>query len=313
MLARTADSLFWMSRYMERVDILLRTLSNGFYASYDVSDSRPFNWMPIVKMFCYGSKEELADTASSANKVLKSLMVEDETNSLKVLVAKARENARGTQEHLTREVWEAINEKYHSANGIDIDNVIDSGKQMDTLLRQTEESLIYYGVFENTMPRGQGWNFMNLGRFIERGIQTLSFAEEKFQALENTPDVESSSILYWKNLLLNLSGYELYLKSYRGGDHSENIIDMIFLNPNFPRSMAYIIKKIQLYINNILKEIDNPNNKLVKRKAGLLWSKIEFTDLEQIQQKKVLSFITELKADLYQLSQLVGQSYFSYY
>jgi len=312
MLARTADNLYWMSRYMERADVILRTLSNGFYASYDINDYQLFNWNSIVKIFCYLPEEALEAVSANSDNVLRQLLIHDENNSLKELVTKARENARGTQEHLTKEVWEAINETYHSTISIDIETAISSGEQLNILLKQIDESLIYYGVFENTMPRGQGWNFMNLGRFIERSIQTLNFTEAKFLSLDQK-DPESIHILYWKNLLLNLSGYELYLKTYRGGDHSEHIIDMIFLNSAFPRSIAYTLHKICLYIQKILRENDNHNNPQIERKTGMLHAKIAYTDLEEIQRKGVQAFIGELKSDLHQLSQLIGQSFFSYY
>lgn len=313
MLARTADSLYWMTRYMERVDVILRVLSNGFYVSYDISDRQVFDWPAIVKIFCYLPDEKIYELFSTPNNVLRLLLVNDESNSLKELIAKARENARGTQDLLTREVWEAVNELYHSVNGIDIEHAIAKGEQMALLIKQMDESRIYYGVFENTMSRGEGWSFMNLGRFIERSNQTLNFAEAQFRLFGRENTEEAGNILFWKNLLLNLSGYELYLKSYRGGNHMENIVDMIFLNGNFPRSLTYSMEKIQTYITNILKENDNPNNKVIIRKAGLLMAKIRYADIESISEKGVLVFISEIKADLYELSQLIGQSFFSYY
>lgn len=313
MLARTADNLYWMSRYMERVDVILRVLSNGFYVSFDINDRHVFDWSSIVRIFCFGTEEEIQEISFSANNVLRQLLVKDENNSLKELITRARENARGTQDLLTREVWEAINEIYHSVNSIDIEITIAKGEQMALLIKQVDESYIYYGVFENTMARGEGWNFMNLGRFIERSIQTLNFTETQFREAIKDSQEETINILYWKNLLLNTSGYELYLKYYRGGNHLENIIDMIFLNDSFPRSLNYTTHKIQSYISNIIRENDNPNNKQIERKVGILVSKIAYADIETIQDKNVLSFITEIKTELFELSELIGQSFFSYY
>lgn len=313
MLARTADSLYWMSRYMERVDVILRVLSNGFYVSYDISDSQTFDWTSVVKIFCYLNEGKIKELSADPSNILRHLLIEDESNSIKELVTKSRENARGTQDLLTREVWEAVNEIYHSVNGIDLEYAIKRGEQMALLVKQTDECRIYYGVFENTMSRGEGWNFMNLGRFIERSIQTLNFTELQFRAFLKESKEDESNILFWKNLLLNLSGYELYLKTYRNSNHMENILDMIFLNGNFPRSLTYSLEKINTYITNILKENDNPNNKLIIRKTGLLVAKIKFADVETIEQKGILAFMKETKNELYELSQLIGQSFFSYY
>ncbi|MFT3903221.1 MAG: alpha-E domain-containing protein [Niabella sp.] len=312
MLARTADSLYWMNRYMERVDVILRTLRNGFIASYDINTLEIFSWDAILNIFSSLPEDRLKEIAKDPNDVLVLLAKEDEDNSLVELVTRARENARGAQDFLTKEVWESINQMYHSIQNLDAGALISSGTQMDFLVSQINESLVYYGVFENTMPRGQGWNFMNLGRFIERCIQTLNFADIKYRDLDYSSG-ESNHILYWKNMLLNLSGYELYLKTYRSGNHAENVIDMVFFNKDFPRSILYTLNKVQFYLLNILRDNDNINNPLIRRKAGMLHAKIAYGDLESMEQKGVSNFIAELKTDLFELTQLIGQSFFSYY
>ena len=141
------------------------------------------------------------------------------------------------QDHITREVWESINEYYLRLNNNRIDELLDSNQQAYAISSLIEQSLYYYGVLEVTMPRGEGWNFMGLGKNIERALQTADIVDTKFHDINydlNNP----MDIPYWKNLLLSISGYEFYLKTYTTGLQTQNVLDMILMNTNFPRSIS---------------------------------------------------------------------------
>lgn len=312
MLARTADSLYWTMRYIERIDIIFRMLNNGFASGYDISDEISFNWSTLLNIFTNISQDESMQISSDPNNVFKILIEEDERNSVKELIIKARENARGAQEYLTKEVWESINKKYHKLNKINIQNIISKGEQVNFLLENIEYNQQFMGVFENTMHRGQGWNFMNLGRFSERCIQTLNIVEHKFK-LYNQEEISNYHILFWKNLLLNLSGYEFFLKTYRSGDHSSNILNMVFFNKEFTRSIHYTLNKIYIYVQNILRDNYNFNNEKIYKTAGKLYAKVAYSDMEEIMHLGVVNYINKIKSDLYELTQLIGYSYFLYY
>ena len=313
MLSRTADSLYWMNRYMERADGLLRALRIGFISSFDVNKEEPFSWEPILTIFSHESKEKCKALSFKANEALTLLIQNvEEHNSLKVMITRARENARGAQDHLTKEVWESVNQMYHQVNNIHLEETIASGDQITMLGKMADNCLLYYGVTDITMPRSQGWNFMNLGRYTERCFQTLDIVEVKFKEMDFDLKDEQH-VIHWRNMLLCLSGYELYLKTYRSGNHTENIIDMTFFNTQFPRSILYSIHRIRHYLEVVLKENEHPNNPLILRMMGKLHATIAYTDLQQIEKDGLKKFIRNLKKQLWDVTQLVGQSFFSYY
>lgn len=313
MLSRTADSLYWMNRYMERADGLLRTVRTGFIASYDVNKEEPFSWESILTIFSKESEESCKLLQYKANDVLHLLLENmNDYNSLKMMITRARENARGAQDHLTKEVWEAVNQMYHNVNNLDLSNTINNGDQITMLTKLSDDCLAYYGVTDITMPRSQGWNFMNLGRYTERCFQTLAIVGEKFKEMEYDLN-DAQHIVHWRNMLLCLSGYELYLKTYRSGSHTENIIDMTFFNHEFPRSIIYSVNRVRHYLKNVLAENEHSNNEHILRVMGKFHATIAYSDLQHIQKTGLKIFISTLKKQLLEINQLIGQSFFSYY
>src|SRR5215216_1897186 len=117
MLSRIADSLFWLNRYMERADGLLRVMKTNYILSLDKGVNSNITWRPILEIFTYADEQLITKLENDTNATLKLLITDtDNMNSLKVILTRARENARGVQDHITKEVWEQINQMYHAVN-----------------------------------------------------------------------------------------------------------------------------------------------------------------------------------------------------
>ncbi|WP_299289196.1 alpha-E domain-containing protein, partial [uncultured Mucilaginibacter sp.] len=113
MLSRVADSLYWMSRYMERSDGILRMLRiNYAYSQDDIPD---FTWRAVLKIFSFCEEEDIVKMEKNGREVLRYMVLEREnTNAVFNLVTQSRENARSVQDHITKELWQCLNEFYHS-------------------------------------------------------------------------------------------------------------------------------------------------------------------------------------------------------
>ena len=312
MLARTADNLYWMSRYMERIDFIIKILLVGFSSAMEdqFTADPDYNWKVFQKMF-YTTPQEDSNEALDTQ-VFKRLTFYDSFNSLKELISKARENARGVQEHISKEVWESINRKYHFINNTNPESLQRRRNKMEFLFSLFDDNLRYGGVLENTNHRGEGWNFMMLGKFFERCNLTLGMAEENFKNPKIYTDA-ANNILFWKVFLLNLSAFELYLKDYRSGDNTFHVLEMLVFNKKFTRSLSYTIGKIHNYIMNIVEENSNPNSERIKREIGMMYAKINYSDLEQLKKNGPLQFFSDVKSDLFRLSQNIGQTFFLNY
>jgi uncharacterized alpha-E superfamily protein len=228
-----------------------------------------------------------------------------------VLVSKARENARGVQDNITKEVWEQVNQLYHIVNAPDLEKKLSGSRSLEILDLLDTNNTLYYGVTENTMPRGQGWSFMNLGRYIERFLLTIETAHLHFTRIDHQMD-NVQDILFWRNLLLSLSGYEFYLKRYTRDQHTMNVVDHIVLNKDFPRSLIYSLSRIKEYLHDVIEDAKTEGSEKLQRNFGRIYSKVEFADLGMIREMGLPQFLHSLRHDLAQFSNQLTRIYFSY-
>jgi uncharacterized alpha-E superfamily protein len=312
MLSRIADSLFWLNRYMERADSLMRVIRTNYILSFDVIGTSDFHWKDILGMFTGLDEETIRLNGENTAAALKYLIADSKNaNAVKLLFVRARENARGVQDNITKEVWEQVNHLYHLINQPELEKKLKDSRAIEILDRLTKNSVLFSGVTETTMPRGQGWNFMNLGKFIERTILTIEIANAHFKKIDYQLS-NPQDILHWRNLLLSLSGYELYLKSYTGGNHNMNVIDQIIMNRNFPRSVFYSLERIKKYLDDIIDDTKIEGGDALQKMFGRLHSRIRFADLNNVHNGGLQNFLVTTRQDLIEFSKQFSRIYFSY-
>jgi uncharacterized alpha-E superfamily protein len=208
-------------------------------------------------------------------------------------------------------VWEQVNQLYHIVNHPELEKKIAGSRSLEIIELLDQDSTLYYGVTDSTMPRGQGWNFMNLGKFIERSLLTIDTAYSHFKKIDHEVN-NPQDILFWKNLLLSLSGYELYLKTYTHGRHNMNVIDHIIFNKDFPRSLIYSLNRIKKYLEDVIIDTKMEGSDELARTFGRLWSNVEYADMKVVAEMSFPRFLQSVRADLEKFSNQLTQIYFSY-
>ncbi len=311
MLSRIADSLFWLNRYMERADGMLRIASTHYIFSMD-KEVGTMTWMPILEIFTDLEEDYLKSAENNTEECLKRLLLDtSNTNCLKTLVNRARENARGAQDHITKEVWEEVNQMYHFVNQPYLEHKIDSFLGLEVMEPLIKHTVMYAGTTDITMPRGTGWCFMNLGKYIERCLQTIAFAEKQLE-LTNFREADTNDLLQWKYLLFSLSGYELHLKTYRSGNHNYNVLHQVLINENFPRSVVYSLQRIEHYLYKVIGNNMTEERSALVRSFGRLFSKVRYMELDSLNKETVPVFFEDIKVELIEFNQKVVQHFFSY-
>jgi uncharacterized alpha-E superfamily protein len=312
MLSRIADSLFWLNRYMERSDGMLRLAGTHYIFSLDKDVNGTSSWKPVLEIFTESEDEYLNSIENNTEECLKHLLLDTtNTNCLKTLVNKARENARGAQDHITKEVWEEVNQMYHLINQPELLRKINSYHGLEVMEPLIKHTVLYTGITDITMPRGTGWCFMNLGKYIERCLQTIAFAEKQLE-ITNFREADTNDLLQWKYLLFSLSGYELHVKTYRSSNHNYNVLHQVLMNENFTRSVMYSMQRIELYLNKIIgNDIDEERAALL-RDFGRLFSKVQYMELDSLNKETVPVFFEDIKEGLVKFNQRVVQHFFSY-
>jgi len=227
------------------------------------------------------------------------------------MVVRARENARSVQDHITKELWQTLNEFYHLVKDDRLFARLEHDDPVSTMDRLISQSMLYYGICESTMFRGEGFSFMNLGRYLERALQSIELLDVKFSDLSY--DLEKTAdITYWKHLLLSISGYSLYLKTYRSAFDARNIINQVIFNSSFPRSVIYSLNQLQRYFDRLENNVDAESYKKINFTIGKLRSKIQYSNLQHVSEVGLHNFLTSTHGDLHGIGNALNQYYFAY-
>lgn len=312
MLSRIADSLFWLNRYMERADGLLRSMKTNYILSLDKGINSNLTWRPVLEIYTNLDDSRIETLENDTGATLRYLLTDTANmNSLKAILSRARENARGVQDHITKETWEQVNEMYHMVNDPNISSDLTPYHTLEIMENFSKSSLLFMGVADVTMPRGAGWSYMNLGKYIERCTQTNEIGDREFRAIDYDFDNEID-IIQWQYLLLSVSGFELHLKTYRSGNHTKNVLHQILLNEDFTRSVIYSLNRVGKYLFDVISENPSCDNSEIKRVFGKLHSEIKYLDFDELDKAEIEQCLQNVRTGIIKFSRCLTRNFFSY-
>ncbi|WPU94555.1 alpha-E domain-containing protein [Mucilaginibacter sabulilitoris] len=309
MLSRVAASFYWLSRYIERSDGMLRMLKINYASSQDAVQE--FTWEPVIRIFAGLDAAEADQLENDSRSVLKYMVTgKNNPNSILNIITLARENARGVQEHITKDLWQCLNEYYHTVKDPRLERYLQREDPIGVLDVLIKQIMLYYGTVEITMERGEGRSFMNIGKYLERAIQSVDILDTKFSSVSDNPDLLTDTT-YWKHLLLSLGGYELYLKTYRVGFEAENILEQVVLNNDFPRSVIYSVNNIQRYFDRLKNDTTVDTYREMSFQIGRLQSRIKYSSVRSIRQEGLHTFLTQIRNELFGIGNSLNEYYFA--
>ena len=280
MLGNTADSIFWMFRYLERAENVSRLIETGFQLFLTSKNNIKKEWQSILKTT--GSENYYYDQNQSLDSIsVIKFMLKDPSNpnNILTLLDKARNNAKRSRVSLTTEVWEATNSCWIETSQRLKNNIYDKDIQ-NILLELREKIALIIGYLNNTMLRNEILYFCYLGTFIERFDNTARILDVRhFLFMPNTMvknDVINET--QWEAILRSLSAYRAYMWQNQNELNAINISNFLILDDKMPRSLKFsldqILKNIKLIKNNKVKNSDSFNlglsiqSKLLSRKRN---------------------------------------------
>lgn len=259
MLSRTADGLFWMSRYIERAENLARLLEAGNRLDQmPATDGTPRNeWSAIlIAAGCRDSFNGDPDSPTESYRAIRHLTIEKSNpSSILACFELARANARAQRGALTGEVWTAVN-----GSARRVRELTDSAMSLRSLRHFVDEvraaAGLFRGAVESTQLRTEGYNFIRLGEYIERADATARLLDVKYHVLlpQNRPVGSSFDQLQWNHLLRAAGARAAYRWVYHQPVQSELVIDLLVLNEQSPRSLSYCFDQICRYLDLLERE-----------------------------------------------------------
>ncbi len=270
LLARSAEALFWLARYVERAENLARILEVNDTFSRDRAGGQ--NWLSIVQLHAdeaaFFARHRSADAASVLG-----FYVTDPANpsSLASAVRAARENARTLRPLISTEMWVQLN-MFHSRIGVIGPADLAPGRLSPLFAWIKEACQLHTGIAEGTFYRDQGWYFYQLGRAIERADQTTRLLDIKYHVLlPGRHDPGSPvDVSQWNALLRSAAGYHAYRRLHPTGITPEQVAGFLLLNRRFPRSVYLCVREAELLLAELKARYGLPGgNAAAERLDGL--------------------------------------------
>lgn len=317
MLSRTADHLFWMSRYTERAENTARMLNVSYETSLLPQSSATVQsgWEGLLSISELLPAYTKLHGEVKANNVMQ-FMVMDPNNPSSIIscLRAARENARAVRGALTTEVWETQNQTWLEVNRMirSGEFATDPGKFFEWVKFRSHLSR---GVTVGTMLMDESLHFMRLGTFLERADNTARLVDVKFHAVQNdrfgavplasnlvlqmqsqimTPEApldvsQEFDFYHWSAILRSVSGFEIYRKVYRDVIRPDRVAELLILRPDMPRSLHASLNEV---LNNLQAVTDDPQSETV-RHAGKLRSDLAYGRIDEILATGLHAYLTQ--------------------
>ncbi|MAJ96738.1 MAG: hypothetical protein CMN42_04315 [SAR116 cluster bacterium] len=254
MLGSTADSLFWMFRYIERAENTLCLIESGFQLHLISSKNLKNEWDAILKTSSIRQFFAKNNTQLDSLKII-NFMFKDEKNSnnIYLLISKARENARRSRVAITLEVWESINTCWLYLKEQTKKNVTEN--KVQTIIKNIREKIaLIYGFLQKTMLKDEILSFCSLGTHIEKFNNTARIlntrqyllVEEKLYGLENYNNFQLEMILR------SISSYRSFMWKNQNTINSKKVSNFLISDKDMPRSLMFSIQETIRCIKVIL-------------------------------------------------------------
>ncbi|GHA26376.1 hypothetical protein GCM10007989_22700 [Devosia pacifica] len=311
MLGRTAQNLFWLSRYVERAENMARLLEVGYRMSL-TSHREGGESEHLISMMQAAEVDEAFEATGKVATVdtVAQFMVFDETNpsSVKACLFAARTNARSVRTAITSDMWESLNSAWLEFSQIKPRDV--RGAKLLGLLQWIKQrSHEFRGALLGTILRDEGFAFSQAGNFVERADNTARILDMKYFVLLPRADLVGGDldIQQWTLILRAASAHRSYRHFYRDRYQPEKIADFLILRHQMPRSLAHCSRMLGQTLDSLAE--------LYGRRVDChdavaeLCAMVEGTNMEKIFRRGLHEFLTEFIARNNRVTECLSESY----
>jgi uncharacterized alpha-E superfamily protein len=312
MLSRTADNLYWIARYMERAETMARLLEVGSRISLLPSiHGYRSEWDSLLQASgtAIGFDKKYGE---AVQRNIESYLFFDHDNpsSVASCIVAARENARIVRTALTTQVWDALNTAFQELR--QLERTPRSQLELSRLTEWTmRHAAMVRGAIDATLLRNDGWDFLNLGYYLERSDNTARLMDVKYYVLLPRVEFVGSGLdnYQWTTLLRAMSAHRAFHWAYGGEVTARKIADFLILNPQCPRSLITCVEGINGHLCRLEKNYKRSTDAQPKAKAlhdGLLRAGVE-----EIFDEGLHEFLSRFIGDVAALGAVVHENYLS--
>ena len=311
MLSRAADSLYWMSRYMERAENMARLLDVSYRMSLTATDafSQHTQWEPaLVVAGCEAPFRKTGKKADARNVIEFLALDADNPSSIRAALWSARENARAMRTQITTEMWEALNSTWLEMRALDYARIEAMGLRVffDWV---KERSHLFRGVGYGTMTRDAAYRFVRVGTFLERADATARLLDVKYHVLlPSTRDVGGAVDYYqWGALLRSVSAFQAYRRLYRDAIVPRRVAELLVLREDMPRSLRSCFRELTRLLDELREMF--ARDYVSARLADQMYNRLRFETIDNVNKQGLHEFLTEVVENNAEIGKAIAKDF----
>ena len=312
MLSRVAESIYWMSRYVERAENVARFIDVNLQLRLDAPAGEEAQWLPLVATT--GDSEVFTERygAATQENTVRFLTTDPENgNSIYSCLRSARENARTVREIISSEMWLQLNRFYLMVkSAAEAPGELDLSSEFFNEVKQA--SHLFTGITDATMTHGEAWHFSQLGRLLERADKTSRILDVKYYILLRTVEEVGSPIddIQWAAMLRSASAFEMYRKRF-GRISPKGVVDFLMLDREFPRAIHFCVLAARDSLHAISGTPLGTFRHAPEKHLGQLCSEFSYTAVDEIIKQGLHEYVDDFQTRLNQVGAGVSDTFFA--
>jgi uncharacterized alpha-E superfamily protein len=309
MLSRVADNLYWMSRYLERAEHISRLLAVKVESIIEQSrEEAEISWHRVV---CALSSEAFVSSAAIEPLGLTQALAFERLNPASLIssLGLARDNGRQVREEISTEMWNRLNRLFLRLTPIDLEALWT--EQPAHILREIIEELhMLEGTTYSTMRHGEGWHFLQLGRYIERAQLVTRLLDVHFgPASRSAPQPNH---LDWIVLLRFCTAFEAYCKVYTATIRRDRVAEFLLFDAEFPHSVRFAVEQLTEALGKVALGAPAARRALCERLSGRLKASVDFGHIDELMGGSIDAFLANVRAQCEQIHDAIYGAYIAY-
>jgi len=303
MLSRVADSLYWMGRYFERADNCARAIEATHSLMLNrVEFAHDQRWYRALTGL--GLPADVRD--QDPQLAIGRLAADRHTRaSIVNCIAAARENASQVREEISSEMWERLNRLFHEVAQSEVDPQ-DAAAVMRLVSMVREVSYSFYGATETSMSHGEGWRFVQLGKFTERACAISMLLDAYFSTPTKADELD------WVTLLASCAAFESYCRVFTADLQPDRIAKFLLVHPEFPYSVRYAVDRMHASLEAIVGNSTARKRVRIERIIGRLRASLAFTPMSELMTGDLHAFLNGVLEQCGALHLAVQEAYIDY-
>jgi uncharacterized alpha-E superfamily protein len=306
MLSRVAENIYWLSRYVERAENTARIVTVNANLLLDLPKGIAPGWRPLIDITGANAAFEELYKDYGERQVMRFLLG-DERNGGSIIscLAAARESCRTIRDFVPREAWELLNQLYLYARD-ELQKGMTKGGRHVYLKYIVLGCQSINGLLSGTMLHDQGYDFLHLGRFMERADMTTRIVDVRSANLlpEEATELLPFATIQWVSVLKSMTAYQAYRRSEQVRVQRGPVLRFLFQHPEFPRSVRHCIEACRQSLERL------PRNESALRVAGRLKRNLESTEPRKLNQQQLHAYIDDLQMAVGELHVEISRTWF---